>query len=83
MKPVEELTMRKILISLAAAAALLAATTPAAVTLAADNSAALPLECSLPDAKTDHPEWFLKGGYCTNAFIQTDHYVGKECRHTS
>jgi hypothetical protein len=73
--------MRRILMVAVAAAALLAATTPAAVTLAADNSAALPLECSLPDAKTDHPEWFRKGGYCTNAFIQTDHYVGQECIH--
>ena len=67
--------MRNILIAVGAAAALLLATAPATVTLAADNSASIPLECSLPDAKTDHPDWFRKGGYCENMFIQTDHYT--------
>jgi hypothetical protein len=79
MKPMEELTMRKILIAVAAATALLTVTAPATVTLAADNSAAIPPQCLLPDAKTDHPDWFRKGGFCTNAFIQTDHYNEREC----
>jgi hypothetical protein len=70
--------MRNILMAAAAAAALLVATTPAAVTLAADNSAAIPLQCSLPETKTDHPDWFRKGGYCTVFFVQTDHYTGPD-----
>ena len=67
--------MRNILIAAAAAVALLCTTAPVAVTLAADNSAAIPSQCSLPETKTDHPDWYREGGYCTVHFVQTEHYV--------
>ena len=36
-----------------------------------------PIECSYPNASTDHPEWFAVGGQCEVSYPQPGNHAGE------